>query len=53
MDCGDRHFDGGIAGSRETEILNGVASGEAIILYPSDKIRDGAKVTLQRSSGND
>ena len=24
MDCGDRHFDGGIAGSRETEILNGV-----------------------------
>lgn len=43
----------GLAGSRETEILNGIASGETIILYPSDKIRDGAKVSLRRSSGND
>ncbi|MBM3965471.1 MAG: HlyD family efflux transporter periplasmic adaptor subunit [Planctomycetes bacterium] len=32
----------GLAGSRETEILDGIASGDVILVYPSDKIRDGA-----------
>lgn len=42
----------GLAGSRETEILEGIAPDDVIIVYPSDKIRDGTQITHRRVSAN-
>ncbi len=40
----------GLAGSRETEVLEGIATDDVIIVYPSDKIRDGTQITHRKVS---
>lgn len=40
----------GLSGSRETEVLEGIATDDVVIVYPSDKIRDGTQITHRKVS---
>jgi hypothetical protein len=34
---------------REAEVVSGLASGQAVIVFPSDRIKDGVSVRPRRS----
>jgi HlyD family secretion protein len=38
----------GRASGTETQVLEGLKSGDAVIMYPGDRVHDGARVTLVR-----
>ncbi|MBA4792979.1 MAG: efflux RND transporter periplasmic adaptor subunit [Phenylobacterium sp.] len=41
----------GAADSREAEILEGLTAGDQVVVYPSDKVKDGVRVRLRDETG--
>lgn len=36
---------------REAEIRKGIAAGDRVVVFPSDKVRDGARIKVRKSAG--